>query len=435
MKGSRTAGARRFRAYRGLVRCAATVALVTLCAPAARAESDPTGDTGPCTFPSKPYEGRPWPLQRVLLNELWEQATGEGVTVAVVDTGVDIENPQLSGAVNTSEGRNFLAEEGRRKGGAVNSTRPGAMNGTTDPVGHGTKVAGIIAARPHPGTGFVGLAPGATILPLVQNDAEGKGDADMLAEAIDYAVGEGAAVINISQDTVDPVDQRRPSPKLHAAITAALGHGRVVIASAGNDGLGGAVKSTYPASHPGVLAVASSDRNNERAYFSQSGDFVGIAAPGTDIVSTVPGGGHCTDSGTSFSAPYVAAVAALLKEKHPEWSGPQIVTQIQQTAERSVPGHDRLVGWGVVDPVRALKEDEPAPGTRPVPDGGPPEAQAALLPPFRQGETPQERAVRLATYTFVGTGTAVAVMTGAAVALRDARRRGRRGSPRADITR
>jgi type VII secretion-associated serine protease mycosin len=389
------------------------VALVALCAPAAQAEGDPAVDSGPCAFPSTPYAGRPWPLQRVLLDELWAQATGKGITVAVIDTGVDTGNPQLSTAVNTAAGRNFLTGTGK--------DRP--PHDTTDPVGHGTKVAGIIAARPRPGTGFVGLAPDATILPLVQNDAEGNGDSEMLAKAVAHADARDADVINISQDMAGT---KKPSAELHAAITTALSRGRVIVASAGNDGADGTSKPTYPASHPGVLAVASSDRNNERAYFSQSGDFVDIAAPGTDIVSTVPVDGHCTDSGTSFSAPYVAAVAALLKEKHPGWSGPQIVTHLQQTAERSAPGRDRLVGWGVVDPVRALTEDEPAPGTAPVPDSGPPQRRAALLAPARQGESFQERSARLATYTLLGTGAAVAVLVGGAVALRDAGRRGRR---------
>ncbi len=105
-----------------------------------------------------------------------------------------------------------------------------------------------------------------------------------------------------------------------------------------------------------MLAVAASDRNNERAAFSQSSNSVGVAAPGVDMISTVPKGGHCSDNGTSFSAPYVAAVAALLKEHHKDWSAQEVVAQIEQTAERSITGHDRLVGWGVVDPVRAVTE-------------------------------------------------------------------------------
>ncbi|MEU4686281.1 type VII secretion-associated serine protease mycosin [Streptomyces xinghaiensis] len=372
---------------------------------------------GQCTFPGKPYEGRPWALQRVLLDELWKQSTGKGVRVAVIDTGVDARHPQLRDAVDAGSGRNLLPKDLEDENG--NKLERGKENGTTDTVGHGTKVAGIIAARPAKGTGFVGLAPDATIIPIQQNDAEGHGTAATLAAAIAHAVAENADVINISQDTADAVE---PDPALKQAIDAALARDIVVVASAGNDGLGGNDKKTYPASYPGVLAVASSDRNNERAPFSQSGDFVGIAAPGVDMISTVPGGGHCADNGTSFSAPYVAAIAALVKGKHPDWEQEEITAQLQQTAERSVASRDRLVGWGVVDPVRALTEDD-APVREPRAREGLTKAEAPTPAELHLGETPEERNVRLATYVLVGGGVLVASISGGAVALRDWRRR------------
>ncbi|GFH35386.1 type VII secretion-associated serine protease mycosin [Streptomyces pacificus] len=370
-----------------------------------------------CTYPGKTYEGRPWALQRVLLDELWKQSTGKGVRVAVIDTGVDVRHPQLSPAVDIASGRNLLDRDLKDAGGF--EVERGSEDGTTDTVGHGTRVAGIIAARPAQGTGFVGLAPEATIIPIQQNDAEGHGTAETLARAVDHAVAEGAGVINISQDTAGAVE---PTPLLKQAIDRALEKEIVVVASAGNDGMGGNVKKTYPASYEGVLAVASSDRNNERAAFSQSGDFVGVAAPGVDIVSTVPGGGHCADSGTSFSAPYAAAVAALIRSKHEDWTQEQIVAQIQQTAERSVAGHDRLVGWGVVDPVRALTEDD-EPLSEPVAREGLSGAEAPTPAELHLGETADERNARLATYVVVGGAVLVAAIAGGAVTVRDARRR------------
>ncbi|WP_050493598.1 type VII secretion-associated serine protease mycosin [Streptomyces sp. NRRL B-1381] len=407
------------RAHRPAVRrvltvsAAAAVLLVTLPALPAAAE-----DTTSCTFPSKKYPGRPWSLQRVLLDELWKQSTGKGVRVAVIDTGVDVRNEQLKPAVDTEAGRNFLPK-GLKTPDGVKIER-GKENGTTDTVGHGTKVAGIIAAREAKGTGFTGIAPDATIIPIQQNDAEGHGDTATLADAITYAVDKaGADVINISQDTADAV---KPSTKLKQAVDRALAQQVVVVASAGNDGLGGNVKETYPASFDGVLAVASSDRNNERAPFSQSGDFVGIAAPGVDMVSTVPGGGHCADNGTSFSAPYVAGVAALIRAKHRDWTQAQIVAQIQQTAERSVAGHDNAVGWGVVDPVRALTEDD-RPIDRPVASEGMSKGKAPTPAELPLGETADERNARLATYVVVGGGVLVAAIAGTAVAVRDRRRR------------
>ncbi|MFI1184680.1 type VII secretion-associated serine protease mycosin [Streptomyces californicus] len=412
----RADGARtQHRLPRRLLTAPAAAALLLVALPAQPAAAE---DTTPCTFPSKKYPGRPWSLQRVLLDELWKQSTGKGVRVAVIDTGVDVRNDQLTSAVDTKAGRNFLPK-GLKTPDGVKIER-GKENGTTDTVGHGTKVAGIIAAREAKGTGFTGLAPDATIIPIQQNDAEGHGDTATLAEAITYAVDKADAdVINISQDTADAV---KPSVKLKQAVDRALAQEVVVVASAGNDGLGGNVKETYPASFDGVLAVASSDRNNERAPFSQSGDFVGIAAPGVDMVSTVPGGGHCADNGTSFSAPYVAGVAALIRAKHRDWTQAQIVAQIQQTAERSVAGHDNAVGWGVVDPVRALTEDD-RPIDRPVAREGMSKGKAPTPAELHLGETADERNARLATYVVVGGGVLVAAIAGTAVAVRDRRRR------------
>ncbi|MFI1169447.1 type VII secretion-associated serine protease mycosin [Streptomyces sp. NPDC020801] len=398
----------------GAVTATTLVATATLLTPFAVAD-DSFSDQ--CTFPNKAYPGRPWALQRVNLDELWGQSKGKGVRVAVIDTGVDVKNRQLTGAVDAKSGKNFLPakdDKGKKVEGAGGPA-------TTDTVGHGTRVAGIIAARPMKGSGFVGLAPGATIVPIKQNDAEGHGTAQTLAEAIQYAIRVKADVINISQDTSNAVE---PAPSLRQAVDAALARNIVVVASAGNDGLGGNVKKTYPASYDGVLAVAASDRNNERAAFSQSGAFVGVAAPGVDMISTVPKGGHCSDNGTSFSAPYVAGVAALVKAKHPKWTASEVVAQIEQTAERTISGRDILVGWGVVDPVRALTEDDRAIES-PAPQDGLTKAQPPTPARLQLGETADERNARLATYVAVGAAVLVAGLGGTAVAVRDARRRGR----------
>ncbi|MDT9693416.1 type VII secretion-associated serine protease mycosin [Streptomyces sp. P9(2023)] len=377
--------------------------------------------SGECTFPmKKQIEGIPWSLQRVLLDELWQDTKGKGVRVAVIDTGVDDVNPQLKTAVDAKAGKDYLKPD-KDNPGAGDDER-GKTDGTVDEVGHGTKVAGIIAARPRAGTGFVGLAPEATIIPIRQNDEKNSGKSDTMALAIDHAVARGADVINISQDTTQPLS---PDSAMGKAVARALAQDIVVVASAGNDGMDGKLKNTYPAAFPGVLAVASSDRNNERAEFSQSGEFVGVAAPGIDMVSTVPGGGQCVDNGTSFSAPYVSGVAALLKAKHPKWTPAQIVARIEQTAVRSVNGRDNHVGWGVVDPVRALSDaPEPAP-TEPTPDPAPPKPAAPEPAHLALTETSQERAERIGTYA-LGIGVVlVAVVAGVATVIRDSRRRGR----------
>ncbi|MFI0242687.1 type VII secretion-associated serine protease mycosin [Streptomyces sp. NPDC016845] len=400
-----------------LAATALTASVSVLALPAAPA----VADSGECTFGGKEYKGRPWSLQRVNLDELWETATGKGVRVAVIDTGVDPSHPQLKAAVDVKAGKNFLPPKDDK--GEKIADR-GNEHGTTDTVGHGTRVAGIIAARKSDKTtGFVGLAPDAEIIPIKQNDAEGHGTSTHLANAINYAVDTAHAdVINISQDTEKALSA---NSNLALAVQHALQKKVVVVASAGNDGLGGNQKETYPASYEGVLAVAASDRNNERAPFSQSGDFVGVAAPGVDMISTVPKGGHCSDNGTSFSAPYVAGVAALLKQNHKDWTAQQIVAQIEETAERSIPGHDNRVGWGVVDPVKAVTEiaDPKNPIESPRPDRAVISVDPPDQAPVHFGETADERNSRLATYAAVGAIVTVVALAGGAVAVRDARRR------------
>lgn len=249
---------------------AAAAALGALAAPqAAYTVPRPDGlrlaGVGACDFPMKEqFEGRPWPLQRVLLDELWQDTRGKGIRVAVIDTGVDDTNPQLRDAVDTSAG--------------IDYTGGGGSDGTVDEVGHGTKVAGIIAARPRTGTGFVGLAPEATVIPIRQNDGRRNGLDSAMAAAIDHAIAKGAQVINISQDTTRPLAD---DSLLGRAVARAVAEDVVVVAAAGNDGMDGRRRTTYPAAFDGVLAVAASDRNNERAPFSQAGSSWGSPHPGS----------------------------------------------------------------------------------------------------------------------------------------------------------
>jgi membrane-anchored mycosin MYCP len=370
---------------------------------AARATIDSSGQ---CTFPAADISGNPWSLQRVLLPQLWHFADGRGVTVAVIDTGVSDTNPQLRGAVVA--GKNFLTSE--------------SGDSLTDPDGHGTMVAGIIAARPSNATGFVGLAPAATILSLRQNDSQGDGTAHTLAQAVDAAVDAGVGVINISQDVTSngkPVAVG-PDSELARAVARAISHNIVVVAAAGNEGLS---VPTYPASLPGVLGVGASDRNDERdSDFSETGSSVDVAAPGVDMVSTVPGGGQCVDSGTSFAAPYAAAVAALLRQMHPDWTPAQIVARIEQTAQRTDPGRNDFIGWGVVDPVAAVSDTAP-PASSAVPDRTAAVAASVQPRPLGLGETQADREQRTAVYILCLGALAVALTAGTAIVLRDARRR------------
>ena len=381
-------------------RPAAALALLLACA-ASAAPRGPGATTldgdGECRHPAGQIAGTPWALQRILLPQLWRYGRGAGVRVAVVDTGVDDRNPQLARALDTRDGADLLDPGG---------------DGTDDTVGHGTEVAGIIAARPAPGTGLVGIAPQATVIPIRQNDEHGRGTVAGLADAVRRATDAGARVVNISQDTAGP-----PSTGLAHAVRYALAHDVVVVASAGNGGADGLRRTTYPAAYPGVLAVGASDRAGKRAAFSQPGSFVGVLAPGVDMVTTVPVGGQCADSGTSFSAPYVSGVAVLLRARHPSWTARQVVDRIERTAVRDTAGRDDYRGWGVVDPVRALGDDA-GPAARPPAEGGVRPAGSTVAAAVHR------RSVRVTlAYALVGAVLLAALAAGGAVALRDARRR------------
>ena len=366
---------------------------------------------GDCPFPAPNVPVTPWALQRVLLEQLWQdgKVTGAGVTVAVIDTGVDDSSPQLAGKV--VDGGSLLSDNG---GG-----------GKDDKVGHGTKVAGIIAASPLPGaTGFVGLAKGATILAIRQNDSEGNGNVTTLVEAIKQAIQKGARVINISQDvrSQDDTGKFPGYDQLEAVIALAEKSNVVVVASSGNDGKEG---PTYPAAYDTVLAVGASDRNNERAAFSQYGEFVDIAAPGVDMLSTVPKGGQCVDNGTSFASPYVAGLAALLVGAHPDWTAKQVRARIEQTAQRTEHDRNRFIGWGVADPLKAVTT-KAAPAETAVPDPPVKLAIAGIVPqPLGLAETQTDRDRRTATYVLGIAGLLVALLGGGATVLRDHRRRSR----------
>ncbi len=416
---SRTSGTRALQRAFGVL---AATGICLASTPPALADSDGSGSPGSpdnpefglsasteCVFGGDVMASTPWSLQRILLDQLRAQATGKDVTVAVIDTGVDDSNPQLRGAM-ASGGADYV----------------GKSNGTEDIEGHGTRVAGIIAARPMKGTGFVGLAPEAKILSFRYTGGEEKqGNSRTMSQAIKAAVAKGAKIINISSDTAE----KRDSLDLRNAVEDAVRKGVLIVAAAGNDGADRKLAKTYPASYDGVLAVAASDRNDERAFFSQSGDFVDVAAPGVGMVSTVPGSGQCTADGTSFSAPYVAGVAALLKDKYPKWTAAQIASRIQETAQR--PGRDPnpFIGWGVVDPLAALSE-ESTPGTSPKPDP-PVETRTSEVIPMAvtMGESEAERERRVAIYVLSVGLALVLVAAGSGVAVRDwrSRRGGRVG--------
>lgn len=305
-----------------------------------------------------PKRSEQWGLTRLDGENVKLEADGSGVRVAVVDTGVEGSHPDLEHAV--LPGFDVF----------------GDSDGRVDLNGHGTHVAGIIAAQADNGVGVAGLASGVEILPIRALDETGYGDDAGIAEGILWAVQNDADVINLSLGSPDR------DPVLAAAVESAISSGVTVVASSGNDGATGSPIS-YPAALPGVIAVAATSFGDQKAIFSTSGDYVTVAAPGVSIMSTWPGGGYAYSSGTSMSAPFVSASAALVEQKL-GLKGPALKNRLTSSAtDAGTPGFDTSFGYGVVDPYAALTDGAP----RPPREGGglpgsPTIPQLPSLPPL-----------------------------------------------------
>lgn len=372
-------------------------------------------------------EAIPAPQHRLRIREAQQFATGQGQTIAVIDSGVNV-HPRLSGRVD--DGGDYILGD----------------SGASDCEGHGTVVAGIIAAAPEPDSGFVGVAPDARILSIrhgsnyyeaeiADPDSPGRteaviaGNTESMARAVVQAVLRGASVINISEAACFPVSEvvggTIPDDDLQAAVAYAAQRDVVVVVAAANEADGcqqnprGAVATI---SSPGwfdddVLTVAATNtQTGAHAPFSIRGPWVDVAAPGTGIVSLdaagpglttmliAPNGAADTIQGTSFAAPYVAGVAALIRQRYPELTARQVMDRIERTAQDAagIDGHNDEIGHGVVDPVAALTNMLPGEHA-----GAPQPVQPARLEGFRlpPQEDPIRRIVALA-----GAGTGIGLL-------------------------
>jgi type VII secretion-associated serine protease mycosin len=292
------------------------------------------------------YADQQWALPKTRTTDAWPQSTGAGVTVAVIDTGVDAGHPDLAGQV--LPGIDFVTD---------------TQGVSTDPNGHGTHVAGIIAALTDNSLGVAAVAPDAKILPVRVLDAAGNGYASDAAAGVVYAADHGADVINLSFGSATR------SGTLSAAIDYARDQGVVVVAAAGNGRAKGS-PVTYPAADPGVIAVAATDSSDKIASYSSMGNYIDVAAPGSDIVSTYPAGtGYATMFGTSMAAAHVAGIAALVISHQPGLTPDEVDAAISGYAVDLGPrGRDRDFGNGRVDAAAALAGADliagtPAPAT------------------------------------------------------------------------
>jgi membrane-anchored mycosin MYCP len=327
----------------------------------------------------------PAQLEAVDLQSLWQLTRGAGQTVAVIDTGVSRHRllPHLI------------------PGGDYVSTG----DGTSDCDGHGTIVAGIIGAAHDPGDprGFGGIAPDATIIGIRQSSnkfrasddpsSSGFGDVDTLAMAVRSAADMGATVINVSSVACLPAKDGIDDRALGAALSYAVDvRNAVVVTAAGNIGGQCAEQNPVPA-RPGqpdwagvhvvvspawyddyVLTVGSVGPNGAPSQFSLAGPWVDVAAPGENVVSLDPGGeglvdrlpsagGEATLSGTSYAAPVVSGIVALMRARSPELTARQVMQRIEDAARRPSAGWDPFVGRGVVDAYAAVTG---GPSTHPV---------------------------------------------------------------------
>ncbi|GAA3376358.1 type VII secretion-associated serine protease mycosin [Streptomyces sannanensis] len=304
----------------------ALTAVLTVFAPAAHAAD---------------MRSRQWYLDAMKAEEIWQVSTGSGVTVAVIDTGVDADVPELRGRV--LEGANF--EE--------------AGDGRVDKDGHGTNMAVTIAGNGAQG-GIKGLAPGAKILPVTSSsDALGFGGHDGLAKGIRYVADTDARIINVSRGGKPTSEDMA---ELRSAVDYALQKGKLIFAASGNEGDEGN-PIEYPAALPGVVAVGALDTKGKVTKFSGYRDYVALSAPGDKIPAhCTKSEGYCETSGTSYATALASASAALIWSAHPDWTANQVLRVMMETAGHDGPVPSKYIGYGTIRPRQVLLEGKGDPG-------------------------------------------------------------------------
>lgn len=353
--------------------------------------------------PNDPRFDDQWALYKVGATCAWERTTGRAdVIVAVVDTGVDPTHPDLAARVR-ADGYDFVDDD----------------DDPRDENGHGTHVAGIIAAILNNNEGIAGLAPNVTILPVRVMNARGRGSDPDIARGIRFAADRGAKVINLSLGATLMLNADEPSALVNEAIVYAQQQGALVVVAAGNDAV--PLPNAIAVDNPDVLVVAATDDRDRRAPFSNSGPWVAVSAPGVNILSTMPTyevfltsdelprderfrRNYDYMSGTSQATPYVAALAALLFSANPDWSAGQVAETIRSNATDIRNLNPRFeLGTGRIDACKSFggPPAEQAPQPMPRPSAPRNETALGLLALCVCGVV---LALILATITFIAAG-------------------------------
>jgi len=293
-------------------------------------ERDYYAHTGAASnVPNDPNYSSQWHLSQIQAPQAWAVNTGApSVVVAVVDSGVDGTHPDL--AAKLVPGWNFVNN---------NSI-------TTDILGHGTAVAGTVAAISNNGTGVAGVSWGSKIMPLVVVDPTDFASYSNIAAAIQYAADQGVRIINVS------IGGSSPSTTLQNAVNYAWNKGSIVFASAMNNSTS---TPYYPAACTNVVSVSATDATDSLASFSNYGNWITVAAPGQNILTTTMGGGYGYWYGTSFSSPITAGIGALILSVNPALSASAVVATLEKNADDlGTVGFDNYFGWGRVNAYRAV---------------------------------------------------------------------------------
>ena len=273
----------------------------------------------------------PWGISRIGAPSAWSSSTGADVKVAILDTGIQHDHPDL--AANVKGGISVVGE--------TDSTDPLDWN---DGDGHGTHVAGTVAAVNND-VGVVGSAPDAWLYGVKVLFDNGEGFVSDVIDGIDWSVENGMQVLNMSLGTDVHLNS------FEDACDQAYEAGLLLVAAAGNEGDGDpdTTELSYPAAYNSVMAVAATDSNDQVPSWSNSGPFVELAAPGVGIYSTHKGSGYTTKTGTSTAAPHVSGTAALVWAWNPSLTNVQVRSILQQTAEDlGSAGRDTVYGYGLV---------------------------------------------------------------------------------------